>query len=90
MNKYGTAGSFFRNPIIGGNKIHLAKILEDLGMKGLREGNAGTYLKQPLVIINYENSTAKEIKNFSEKIASEVYKKTKIKITPEIIFVGSF
>lgn len=90
IEAFGMAGSFFKNPIIDGNKIYLARELEHLGMKGLREGNVGVSPKQPLVIINYGNASAKEIKNFSEKIAREVFNKLKIKITPEIIFVGKF
>ncbi|MDP6249796.1 MAG: UDP-N-acetylmuramate dehydrogenase [Candidatus Pacebacteria bacterium] len=90
LKKYGTAGSFFKNPVIEGNKIHLAKILDNLDMKGLREGSIGISEKQPLIIINYGSASAKDVKTFSEKVAHKVYKKTKIKITPEIIFVGKF
>lgn len=90
LNEYSTAGSYFKNPIINGNKIHLAKILDDLGMKGLREGSVGVSPKQPLVIINYGGASAKEIKDFSDKITCKVFDKRKIKITPEIIFIGKF
>ncbi|MFQ5661956.1 MAG: UDP-N-acetylmuramate dehydrogenase [Candidatus Paceibacteria bacterium] len=90
LKEIGTAGSFFKNPIIEGEKIHLAKILDDIGVKGLKKGSVGLYENQSLVVINYGDASAKEIKNFSDKIANKVFKKEKIKITPEIIFVGKF
>jgi len=90
LNKYGTAGSFFKNPIIDGNKIHLAKILDELGLKGYKENNVALYEKQPLVVVNLGNTNAKEIKKFTDSVAQKVFNERKIKITPEIIFVGKF
>ncbi|MDP6388115.1 MAG: UDP-N-acetylmuramate dehydrogenase [Candidatus Pacebacteria bacterium] len=90
LNKFGTAGSFFKNPVTRGNKIYLAGLLDGLGMKGLKKGNVGLYENQPLVFINYGSASAKEIKNLSEKIINIIKKETKIKIIPEVIFVGNF
>ena len=65
---------------MGDNKIHLAKILDDLGMNGLREGDTGLYENQSLVVINYGKASAKEIKKFTDNIAKKVFKETKIKL----------
>ena len=110
--KYGTAGSFFKNPVIsskvadnlkkkypkidifegknGNKKISLAGLLDNIGLKGIRDGDVGTFENQPLVFVNYGNARAKEIKNFSEKIIQKIFNKIKIKIFVEIIFVGDF
>lgn len=90
LKKYGTAGSYFKNPIVKGVKIHLAKILEDLGMRGLKKDNVGLYKNQPLVVVNFGGATAQEIKDFTDNVAQKVYEKLKIKIIPEVIFVGEF
>lgn len=90
LNKYGTAGSFFKNPIIDGDKIHLAKILDELGLKGYEENNVTLYERQPLVVVNIGRANAKEIKKFTDSVAQKVFNERKIKITPEIIFVGKF
>ncbi|MBL7045160.1 MAG: UDP-N-acetylmuramate dehydrogenase [Parcubacteria group bacterium] len=90
LSKYGTAGSFFKNPIIEGNKLHLAKILDELGMKGLREGDVALYKNQPLVVVNLGEATAKEIKKFTDNVAQKVFNKKNIKIIPEIVFIGEF
>jgi UDP-N-acetylmuramate dehydrogenase len=90
LGVYGTAGSFFKNPIVNSEKVYLAKVLDDLGMKGLREGSVALYRKQPLVVVNFGYANAKQIKKFTDSVAQKVYEKIKIKITPEIIFVGKF
>lgn len=90
LSKYGTAGSFFKNPSINGEKIHLAKVLDDMGFGGFKTGGVKLYKKQPLVVVNINNANAKEIKNFTDIVVKKVFEKIKIKIKPEIIFVGEF
>lgn len=60
---------------------HIAK------MKGVREGNVGTYEKQPLILVNYEKADAEEMDKFSQKIIDKVYKETGIKLEREVNYV---
>lgn len=103
----GTAGSFFKNPIInedhyatlaaeypglpgypekeGKIKVSLGWILDNIcGLRGYKEGNVGLYEKQALVLVNFGNASASEIKNFVVKIRDEVFKKTQIEIEMEV------
>ena len=107
LRKYGTAGSFFKNPIVseskarvllkhypdlpnftvteGKVKLSLAWILDHIcGLKGHRQGAVGTFNKQPLVIVNYDNATQQEVIAFSNKIKDSVKKLTGITIIPEV------
>jgi len=109
--KVGTAGSFFKNPIIGNEqyqklknkypdlpgfssgdglvKIPLAWILEHVcNLRNYREGEVGTYEGQALVVVNYGNATADQIKNFAEDIAQKVLEKTEINIEWEVTKLG--
>ena len=106
----GTAGSFFKNPIINKEdyerlqseypglpgypekdqkiKVSLGWILDHVcNLRGYREGNVGLYEKQALVMVNYKDATAGEVKNFAEKISQTVFEKTKIKIEREVNYV---
>jgi len=103
----GTAGSFFKNPIIpkerfealkkkypempgyalenNSVKVALGWILDSvLGLKGVQEGNVGTYKGQALVLVNNGEATATEIKNFAEKIVHQVKQKTDIDVEWEV------
>jgi UDP-N-acetylmuramate dehydrogenase len=105
----GSAGSFFKNPVIGieqfnklsaqyptipnykqtddSIKIPAAWLIENSGLKGIRHGNVGTYLHQPLVIVNFGNATGKEIVNFSQFIQEKVLEIFGIKLEPEVCII---
>ncbi len=106
----GTAGSFFKNPIVSekeGEVLHLAYpelplypqsdgrvkvslgfVLDKIcGLRGWRDGSVGLYENQALVLVNYENASAKNISEFAEKVAEKVFSKTKIVIEPEVNFL---
>lgn len=69
-------------------KIPLGFVLDKVcNLKGYRVGKVGLYQNQALVLVNYEDATATEIKNFAEEISRVVENKTGIKIEPEVRFV---
>jgi len=105
----GNAGSFFKNPTIGIEKlkeinqlypqaplypvshglwkISAVWLIQQCGWKGIREGNVGTYLQQPLVIVNYGGATGNEVLNFACKIIDSVYNQFDIRLEPEVNIV---
>jgi len=107
IEKYGSAGCFFTNPIITdvqlskiqkdfpdipyfetGNqtlfKIPAGWILEQLGWKGTKEGDVGTWKNHALIVVNYGNATGKEILAFTDKMIEDFRKKTNISLVPEV------
>jgi len=106
MEKIGSAGSFFKNPVIlrpkfdelqkehpqlvhfaedeNHVKLAAAQLIEISGWKGFRDGDAGVYPYQPLVLVNYENATAQEIINLSKKIQQSIFEIFNIKLEPEV------
>lgn len=106
----GTAGSFFKNPIIDKAhyealvaeypelpgyiydeekvKVPLGWILDKVcNLRGYRLGDVGTYEGQSLVVVNFKDATAEEVKNFVAGIEEKVFSKTKIKIQWEVTLV---
>jgi UDP-N-acetylmuramate dehydrogenase len=115
----GTAGSFFKNPIVrkevyeklkkedpnlqcypvdkltypklddptltyaGYVKLPAGRLLDNLGWKGKRIGNVGTFPNQALAVVNY-GATGKEILEFTKKMQEDIYKKYKINLEPEV------
>ncbi len=107
----GTAGSFFKNPVVSGEearvfiarypeapaypqkdgnlKLSAAWIIDHvLHMKGVREGEVGTWSAQALVMINYGDASAHDVAAFASGIIKRAYNETNIQLEPEVVYVG--
>ncbi len=72
----------------GMKKISSAWILDKvLQMKGVREGDVGLFENQPLVLVNFGNASATDVKNFAEKIKNKVKEKTNLSIEEEVVVI---
>ncbi len=69
-------------------KIPAAWLIETAGWKGMREGDVGTWPKQPLVIVNYGNATGRQIFDFSEKIHMSILEKFGIRLEREVTVIS--
>lgn len=68
-------------------KIPAAWLIQKAGLKGIRKGNVGTHMQQPLVIVNYGNASGKEIIDFSYFIREKVFSVFGIMLEPEVRFI---
>lgn len=65
-------------------KIPAAFLIEKAGLKGYKDGNVGTHINQPLVIVNYGAETGREILFFANKIKNIVLEKFGIELHSEV------
>ena len=70
-------------------KVPTAWIVDNVcGFKGVRRGDVGVYENQAIVLVNFGNGTAQEVKNLADEMTVSVKRKTGITIFPEVEFVG--
>ena len=76
---YPNAGSVFRNP----EGDFAGRLIEVCGLKGKRIGGAMVSEKHANFIINYDNATAKDIRDLIKLVHDEVLKKEKVDLIIE-------
>lgn len=118
----GTAGSFFKNPIIPKSQFYKLKsqipslqcyppeklkytdesawlekvdrvkvaggrLLDELGWKGKRIGNVGTYHTHALTLVTYPGATGAEVFEFAESMRADIQKNFNITLEYEVVIV---
>jgi UDP-N-acetylmuramate dehydrogenase len=86
--RYPSAGSVFKNNRKFGKPT--GKIIDELGLRGLRQGGAAVAEYHGNIIINTGNAAAADIRGLVETVRDRVYAALGIHLEPEILFVGDW
>jgi len=82
-----SAGSVFRNPSPG---LSAGRLIEELGLKGLRIGGASVSQKHANFIVNDQAGSAADVRRVAEQVRATVLRERGIDLRPEIVFAGDW
>ena len=107
--EYGSAGSFFKNPVVdeaayrrlragypdmpeahtvGGTfKLSAGWLIDCAGWKGRKQGRAGVWPKNALVLYNTGGCTGDEVRSLAAAIRDDIFRKFNITLIPEAIII---
>lgn len=81
------AGSFFKNPVLGGKKIPAGQLLEQAGAKGMKVGQAAVYSGHCNFIVNLGGATCRQVLILAEQLKEMAWKHSGVRLEEEVIFV---
>lgn len=79
-----SAGCMFKNPEGG----HAGKIIDELGLKGYRIGNAQISEVHGNFIINLGGATSSEVLGIMRHVRAEALRERGVKLEPEVMLIG--
>lgn len=81
---YPSAGSTFKRPI----GYFAGKLIEDAGLKGMRNGGASISEKHAGFVINGDNATASDVLGLISKVQKIIKEKNDVTLEPEVRIIG--
>lgn len=70
-------------------KLAAGWLIEQCGLKGVRQGGAAVHEKQALVLINAHGATGKDIMNLARLVRQRVAEKFNVWLEPEVRFIAT-
>lgn len=84
--EYPSAGSTFKRP----EGYFAGKLIMDSGLRGYRVGGAQVSEKHCGFVINAGGATAEDVQRLMKDVQERVYEKFKVRLEPEVKFLGDF
>lgn len=82
-----SAGCFFKNVVENGKKISAGFLLEQVGAKKIKEGDAAVFEKHANILINLSKAKSKEVRRLANLLKRKVKEKFNIDLEEEVVYL---
>ncbi|HEX2859376.1 MAG TPA: UDP-N-acetylmuramate dehydrogenase [Alphaproteobacteria bacterium] len=83
-----SSGSWFKNPMVNGEKKNAWKVVEDAGCRGLKVGGAQVSEQHANFFVNTGGATAKDLDALSREVEKRVQEKLGVVLEREVRMIG--
>jgi UDP-N-acetylmuramate dehydrogenase len=83
-----SAGCFFRNVVNNGKKLPAGFLLEQVGAKSMRQGEAAVFEKHANILINSGKAKAKDVRRLANLLKRKVKEKFDISLEEEVVYLS--
>ena len=73
-----------------GFKVSAARLIDEAGWKGVEQGGAAVWPRQPLVLVNRGKATARSVLELATRIADDIHRRYAVNLELEPEVLGSF
>jgi UDP-N-acetylmuramate dehydrogenase len=83
-----SAGCFFRNVVDNGRKVSAGFLLEQIGAKKMRQGDAAVFEKHANILINSGKAKAEDVRRLADRLKRRVKKEFDIDLEEEVVYLS--
>jgi len=83
-----SAGCFFKNVMATDRKISAGFLLDQIGAKNIKEGDAKVSNQHANILINSGSAKAKDVKKLARKLKKKVKEKFNIELQEEVVYIN--
>lgn len=77
------------NAGVGKKKLSAAWLIDSLGFKGARDGDAGIAASHALVLVNHGHASGRQLLEFAQRVAHAVNQRYNVRLEPEPRLIGA-
>lgn len=83
-----SAGCFFKNVLLNGQRVSAGLLLDQVGAKKMSQGDAQVFAGHANILINSGTASAADLRRLAAKLQRKIKDKFGIKLEPEVVYIN--
>jgi UDP-N-acetylmuramate dehydrogenase len=83
-----SAGCFFKNVVLNGNKVSAGLLLDQVGAKRMHHGDARVFAGHANILINAGSASSADVRRLATRLRRKIKDKFGIKLEQEVVYIN--